>query len=458
MLSPMSDHHLFLWLLAALALAVGCPSDIDTGPDADGDADADQDTDLDWDRDRDGASDADSTPDLDGDIDADGDLDAESDADRDVEADDEPDADGDLDADRDSDADRDLDADAEPPDPCGDRSVIPALRHAGHNPLLTPRPRTAAQGSDNIYAPDVIRLSANLCLMWYGGQGGDGHDQIFLATSTDCHHWHHYPDDSAPEPILGHGGANHVNDPSVVRAGGTYHMYYTEAATGTDDRIHLATSPDGVHWTRVGRVLDVGPAGSWDSFKVGRPAVLYRDETFWLWYDGNDGTHRHVGLATSADGVRFERHPDNPLFLHAGAVDVELVLGTFVMLREAGDGTYAATSADGIEWCDAGRIIGLSGADFDRHGQVTPFVASWSGGFDALLYGGASHSCWCHNRIAQLYPEGMAGPADPNAGCEGCTSRNCTEDCRAAGFGAEGYCAHPGSADPGVCCACVPLP
>ena len=324
--------------------------------------------------------------------------------------------------------------------------------------MLTPRPGIPAHGLDNIYAPDVIRLRDDLCLMWYGGQGGDGHDQIFLATSTNCHHWRHYPDDAAPVAVLNSGGANHVNDPSVVRVGGIFYMYYTEAATGIDDRIHLATSADGVTWRREGRVLDVGPSGGWDDFKVGRPAVLHRDGTFLLWYDGNDGTHRHVGLATSADGRAFVRHPDNPLFLNAGAVDVELIGETFVMLREAHDGTYAATSADGITWCDAGSLVGLSGRPFDTFGQVTPFVASWTGDFDALLYGGASDDCWCHNRVAQLYPAGVAAPPDPNAGCGGCTSRNCTEDCRAAGFGIEGLCAHPGSTEPGRCCACVPLP
>jgi len=413
-----------------------------------GDGDADGDTDADGD----GDGDADGDGDGDGDGDTDGDSDADGDGDGDGDADGDGDGDGDVDGDADADADSD-----EPPSPCGDPSVVPAFVHASWNPILTPRPAVSAHGSDNIYAPDVIRVRDDLCLMWYGGQGSDGHDRIFLATSTDCHHWHHWPDDAAPAAVLDNGGANHVNDPSVVAVDGTYYMYYTEAATGEDDRVHVATSPDGVTWARAGMVLDVGPAGSWDSFKVGRPAVLYIGGQFLLWYDGNDGTHRHVGLATSPDGFTFERHPDNPLFLNAGAVDVDVVGGTYVMLREAGDGTYSATSRDGVVWCDQGRLIGLSGQPFDQYGQVTPFIMSLSGGFDALLYGGASDSCWCHNRIALLLPAGIDAPADPNAGCDGCTSRNCTEDCRGAGFGVEGYCAHPGSTDPGVCCACVPL-
>jgi len=358
-------------------------------------------------------------------------------------------------------------ADGSPPDApsvdanlCGNPAVIPNLTHGAWNPLLVPRSATAAHGSDNIYAPDIIRVSGDLCLMWYGGQGSDGHDRIFLATSTDCHHWHHYPADDAPQAVVDSGGANHVNDPSVVRVGGTYYMYYTVAATGIDDRIHLATSADGLTWTAQGLVLDVGAAGTWDDFKVGRPAVLHLGGTFYLWYDGNDSTNRHVGLATSSNGTAFTKHPANPMVLHAGAVDVERIDGTYVMVREAGDGVYASTSADGVAWCDQGKIASLSGGAWDQHGHVTPFVHAPSGSFAALYVGGASDACWCKNRIGALYPNGFVFPPDPTSGCENCVGAHpdCTAACRAGGVGVEGYCAVPGSSDPGNCCACVPAP
>jgi predicted GH43/DUF377 family glycosyl hydrolase len=343
---------------------------------------------------------------------------------------------------------------------CGNPSVIPSLAHGTWNPLLTPRAATAAHGSDNIYAADIIKVSSNLCLMWYGGQGSDGHDRIFLATSTDCQHWHHYPADDAPEAVIDSASSNHVNDPSVVAVGGTYYLYYTDAATGIDDRIHLATSSDGVTFTKQGLVIDVGGAGSWDDFKVGRPAVLHIGATFYLWYDGNDGASRHVGLATSSNGTTFTKHPANPLVLNAGAVDVELVDGTYIMVREAGDGVYASTSADGSTWCDQGKIANLSGGAWDQHGHVTPFIHAASTDFDALFVGGASDACWCKNRIGALYPSGYVFPADPSTGCSNCIGAHadCSAACRAATLGVEGYCAVPGSTDPGNCCACVPLP
>ncbi len=341
-------------------------------------------------------------------------------------------------------------------DPCGDVSVIPSFSLPAA-PALTPVSGRSVHGADNIYAPDVVRVSSSLCLMYYGAQGGDGHDQIFLATSTDCANWVHWPDRDAPAPVVASGTSNHVNDPSVVQVGGTWYMYYTDAPTAEDDRIHLATSSDGFSWTKQGIVLDVGGGGTWDSWKVGRPSVVVREGTFWLYYDGNDGTARHVGLATSADGRTFAKHASNPLVFNAGAMDVEQVAGTWLMLHEGHSGTLALTSADGLTWCDQGQIMGLTGGSWDAYGQVTPFVYTEDGSrFDALLFGGASHSCWCHNRIGQALPVGDTMPTDPDDGCGGCVAdSDCTQACRDGGYGVDGFCSAPGSTDPGACCACV---
>jgi len=343
-----------------------------------------------------------------------------------------------------------------PADPCGDPSVIPRFS-APAAPALTPVDGDPDHGSDNIYAPDVVRVSDTLCLMYYGGQGSNGHDQVFLATSTDCHTWVHWPDRDGPAPIVANGSANHVNDPSVVRFGGEWLLYYTVAQTGEDDRIHLATSTDGFTWSPQGRVLDVGPDGAWDDWKVGRPSAVVADGELRLYYDGNDGSNRHTGLATSADGRTFARHADNPLVLNAGAVDVDRVGDTWVLLHEGHSGTLALTSADGVAWCDQGQIFGLTGGDWDAYGQVTPFLYSRDGSsFDALLFGGASDACWCRNRIGLALPEGVPAPADPDAGCGGCVAdSDCTQACRDGGYGVDGWCAAPGSTDPGACCACV---
>ena len=320
---------------------------------------------------------------------------------------------------------------------------------SSQNPVLSPTPADPDQGSDNVYAADVLWHDGRWW-MWYGGQGSDGHDAIFLARSNDLVTWQKHPSWVDPTPVVDHGGANHVNDPSVVLVGGTFYMYYTEAPTGENDRVHLATSADGESWTKNGMVLDVGPPGSWEPDRVGRPSVLYEEGQFRMWYDGQVyGVARHVGYATSADGFSWTRHPDNPVVLNEGAVDVDRVGEWYVMLAESGSGTRFYVAKDPLHWKNMGQLFGLSGAGYDGYGQVTPNLLTSQGNAVAIFVGGASNACWCKNRIA------VAFPGSDVAGCNGClaAASSCQAACNAAGHPL-GMCGAPGSVNPSACCAC----
>jgi len=311
------------------------------------------------------------------------------------------------------------------------------------------------QGQDNVYAPDLQRIDGGW-VMFYGAQGGDGHDRIYVATSRDGATWRKWPSDAAPRPVLDRGTSNHVNDPSVVRANGRWSMFYTEAPTAEDDRIWLAQSDSLTGFTRVGEVLSPGPAGAWDDEKVGRPSVHFDGSTWWMFYDGTSRGRRHVGLATSADGRTFTRHPRNPLVLDAGAVDVQRVGGVWVMLRESGAGTLWSTSPDGLCWVDRGRLFGLSGGSSDRFGQVTPHLQLIDGVPSAIWFGGASVVSWNRNRIDVAYPDGAPSPA--GSGCTACVGPglSCASACQSAIGPTGGACGVPGSTDGSRCCACAP--
>ena len=354
------------------------------------------------------------------------------------------------------------------------------------NPVLAPVPGVPSQGADNVYAPDVIRFG-NQWWMYYGAQGDDGHDAVFLARSNDLVHWTRHPSDSDPQPVVDHGGSNHVNDPSVVQVGGTLYMYYTEAPTGEEDRIHLATSADGLDWAKQGMVLDVGPAGSWEPDRVGRPSVLHEGGQFRMWYDGQVyGVARHVGYATSDDGYTWTKHAGNPILEHHGAVDVDRVGDWYVLLSEGHSGTHLFVAKDPLSWHPRGLIWSNSGQPWDQFGQVTPFLLTAGGKAVAVFFGGASDGCWCKNRIAVAWPTedtceptclgvhcgsdgcgGSCGTCGAGMSCiegkceggfEGCTgcisgAASCDAWCKAEGQKG-GSCAHPGSTDTGQCCDC----
>ena len=328
------------------------------------------------------------------------------------------------------------------------------------NPVLTPVPAVPSQGADNIYAPDVLWYAGPDGLgpwwMWYGAQGSDGHDAIFVAHSADLVSWTRWPSNGAPAPVIDHGGANHVNDPSVVRVGETLFLYYTEAPVGEEDEVHLATSTDGLAWTKQGAVVDVGPPGSWEPDRVGRPSVLYEEGEFRMWYDGQVyGVARHVGYATSPDGFTWTKHAANPVLLHEGAIDVERVGPWYVLLAEGGVGTRLYVAKDPLSWQLVGWIWPLTGGAWDQYGQVTPHLLAHEGQAHAILLGGASDACWCHNRVGLWFP--ASAPWVPQPGCGACTSpwSSCEEACQHNGSPG-GECGNPGSVDPGACCACEP--
>lgn len=161
--------------------------------------------------------------------------------------------------------------------------------------------------------------------MWYTGVGPNS-GNIGYAWSLDGIAWTRVDgagiDDSVYDLAMDGSGALGLATPTVVKEGGTYHMWYSRI-TGFNmvflGRIGYATSPDGITWTNVpgphtdGAVLDWGDAGSFDDFTVLWPAVVVADSTFMMWYaaGGTSAQTGSLGCATSFDGVAWTKIPGN---------------------------------------------------------------------------------------------------------------------------------------------------
>ena len=100
----------------------------------------------------------------------------------------------------------------------------------------------------------------------------------------------------------------------------------------------------------------------WESASVYNPAAVVKDDQVVLLYRAHaDDIVSHVGLATSDDGIHFERHPDPVLspsepYEEFGCEDprVTEVDGTYYLTYTAWDRTNAqlclATSTDLFTW------------------------------------------------------------------------------------------------------------
>ena len=191
----------------------------------------------------------------------------------------------------------------------------------------------------------------------------------------------------------------------------------------------LATSPDGVHWTKYAGnpILSPGSGGDWDSYsgagstggmRLGLGSVFWdaSQNMFLLYYSASNSTDGTIhtgkpafGLATSTDSIHWTKYGGNPILsngteynqreggpcgsLSHGNIaawfrfpDVVKVGSTYYMWYNRRGAISFATSSDGYSWTvqNQGCSV-LSPADWDDPNQGAwpnlPHAYSWDGDF-----------------------------------------------------------------------------
>jgi hypothetical protein len=157
--------------------------------------------------------------------------------------------------------------------------------------------------------PTVLREGSGY-RMWFTGTHelapGDNvyieNGSVGMATSTDGQHW---TAANSGMPVFGAGPAGRFDSvavfhPYVLRVNDVYYMWYggVDGSVGWNsvrvERLGLATSTDGVTWTRANGgmpVMDVGADGSSDSIQVTGMHVLHDGSRFLMWYGAYNGLH-----------------------------------------------------------------------------------------------------------------------------------------------------------------------
>ena len=151
------------------------------------------------------------------------------------------------------------------------------------------------------YGPTIL-LEDGRHRMWWCSQllvAAPPGDDLLYAESASAAGPYAAPDGMPGMPVLsgsvdGFDGV-HTCDPSVIRLGDTYYLYYTGAAGdhANGNAIGVATSPDGISWTRAaGGKPIVSP--SYDvardnTYGAGQPSVLVVDGWFHLMFTDTTG-------------------------------------------------------------------------------------------------------------------------------------------------------------------------
>ena len=271
------------------------------------------------------------------------------------------------------------------------------------NPILGPTASTVGDG-DNVDDPTVVKVGTTY-YMWYTGYPEDGSaPAIYLATSADGATWVR---GNSGNPVLqgtagafdadGVYGADVVYDPTDVIA--PYKMWFS-GREGAFGGIGYASSLDGLTWTQYGGstplpVVDHGVPGSADSFSAADPSVLKDGSTWKMWYTGDDSNKKRIAYATSSDGMTWAKGgkviaPEDPgvsanIQFGAFAPMVWKTAGGFEMLltgrKLVGGGVFQTkimetTSTDGLVWAGPSPALNPSGTNtnFDFSNLNSPDV------------------------------------------------------------------------------------
>ncbi|GJN03596.1 hypothetical protein PR202_ga21059 [Eleusine coracana subsp. coracana] len=156
-----------------------------------------------------------------------------------------------------------------------------------------------------------------------------------LAISQDGRHWARIEGDHHSGALLSFGNdeeeprdweARCVAAPKVVmHADGDLRMYYHSFDEMSQRHaIGVARSRDGIRWTKMGKVLEGGRAGSFDECGV-RHGHVVRDRAaarYVMVYEGVDANGRvSIGMAVSEDGLKGWRRCSEMPVLHPSMED-----------------------------------------------------------------------------------------------------------------------------------------
>lgn len=121
---------------------------------------------------------------------------------------------------------------------------------------------------------------------------------------------------------------------------------------------------------------------TWDKNLRERGYILYENDQYKMWYTGyNDSISdlRHLGYATSKDGIHWERYAKQSILPEIWVEDMQVVKynNLYYMVAEGkGDIAHLLASSDGISWNTQGNlsILKVNGQPIDEGPYGTPVV------------------------------------------------------------------------------------
>jgi predicted GH43/DUF377 family glycosyl hydrolase len=252
--------------------------------------------------------------------------------------------------------------------PCTAQPEGALTRYSG-NPLLRNGPEAY---DDLKTGPRVVvRFGAGDYRMWYEAVSSSGITSVAYATSPDGLVWTKQgvvmtptlaweKSEVSPNSIVVEGSTLWL-----YYHGGGYPG--TGGVRLGLAEIGLATSTDGMTWTKHGNpVLDVGATGSFDVKQVAEPRVITIGATYRMYYTGRDASDQNaLGVATSSDGITWTKYASNPIldatrwggFWGGAFVYENGMWHLWHATTENGSSIHYKWSTDGFAWNDGPTVL-----------------------------------------------------------------------------------------------------
>jgi predicted GH43/DUF377 family glycosyl hydrolase len=240
--------------------------------------------------------------------------------------------------------------------------------------------------------PWVLEEAGDTLRMWYSGHDGTT-GRILAAVRRPGGAWERLGV-AIDAGFAGDSDRSGVESPSVVHTLGGYLMAYA-GFDGEATRLHMATSDDGQHWTTQGTIMQRGPD---EAVGASHPCLLATEAGWWLFFCGYDGSQdsRHAAIlaAVSPTGASWDRVGT---ILEPVAAELAVshpcvieIARTFYMFYASDDGGTSsvamATSADGLSWNRHGTVLAASDDSAEKGGVYSPCVVRLHDGSLRMWY------------------------------------------------------------------------
>ena len=231
-----------------------------------------------------------------------------------------------------------------------------------------------------------------------------------------------------------------IDSETWIEANGEIYLFYCGWNSGeTQSEIGLATGPNFQSLTKQGVMLAPGAGGTWDSGYVCGPRIFYQNGTYYLFFNGGQGTTYEaapssIGVATSTDLTTWTQSAANPILTpgSSGAWDAKQLFRPFVFewqgtdylfynaANAAGEEQigYATASSPAGPWTNyaSNPVFSPAGSGWESQHVLDPEIFHFNGTW-AMLYSGvgtgqgigwafsADLNSWTRSALNPLYVE-----------------------------------------------------